>query len=1455
MRALLRTGLVLGLLLGTIVTLAVLGSQTPWFQDWLRRYIVREAGTALNGQLAIGRLRGNLLTGVTLSDLALRQNGAVVLSADEVRVGYDVRDFLSGAVVLQRLTLTRPTILIARTADGWTITTLTKQRRPAEPSRAVIDIRAFELTDGVVAIDTGGRPASVRVPERLEHLDMRGSFRTAPDGTALRVDEARFSAVRPDLEVRALRGGFEMRGPDLESASLTLSTGATQVDASARAADYARLGDLAARVDVSPLSLQEVARFLPALSAYDLAPAGRVVIGGSAKSIEAEVSLSAGAAGQVDARLSIDSAQPERVVRGRVRLEGIDAGRIRRTWPSSAVSATADLDLRLPAGGRPVGTIKLTSPGGRIGEYRADRLDATLRLDRESIRVDGRVAAYAASATTVGTVTLATPQPAYNLRGRVTGLDLARLPEALRAPKLHTTLTADYSVSGEGSRVAGGVDFDESSLEGATVTRDSRATFSIGAAPLAYSFTGEVRDVDLPRLGRALKIDALQQPRMEGRLAGTVSVDGAGTSLDTLRVDASASLRNSSLLGGDLPSMDVTAKIAERRLDVRAAGAIEGVDPARATGSARLQGAVTGQLDVTLGIADMAQPSAPGGLQADVKADLRDSRVGEIELTRVSIDATYQSDEATIRTLDVHGPLVDATARGRVALGPEGASDAAYELRAADLAPLGEWLGHPLRGSAVVDGVVKGNRADLQTDGTVTFNGVGYGERFDALSVQGKYGARVPDLDVSRLSASADVTATLLKLAGQEVRTADLSATYQPGEVGFAATLRDPSRTLTAGGRVELGDGHRTVTVEDLTLATEGIEWSLRDGARPRIEMGTGTIGIEDLALVSGQQALSLKGTVATADSGASDLTVSARAVAVSDLASLALTEREVGGTIDANLRLTGTAAARTVDGDVAVSDGRVGRFVYERFDATVATTPERRLRLDAVLVQSPGTELHAEGTIPVAALGTPDSENAPLDVRVWSSRVDLGIVQAATDEVEKVAGQLGADVTVTGTTAAPRIDGRAEIADGAFAIRGTGASYSDLDASVRFEGDRVRIERLRVLDDDEHPLEVSGELRVTQRAVSDLQVVVTASGFEVLDNALGDIELDLQLDVRGAVTSPSVEGEVTVRSGRIELDRLLSTVLDRPYATEAEGPALPSKPSTAGGAPTTPQAGETDSHDHDTADEAGGAFARSTLDVRIIVPENLVVRGNDVRPPGARFSLGDVNLTLGGDVRLTKAPGGDVVAVGTVETVRGTYDFQGRRFTVERDGRISFRGQDPRDPGLDVTGVREISGVVARVNVAGSARRPVISLSSDPPLDEADVLSLIVFNAPVNQLGQDQQTSLAERAGALASGFVVAPIAQSLQRALDLDVFEVEAVSDGGGPAVTIGEQVGDRMFAQLRQQFGSQDVTEVLLEYRLADFLRLQGAFAEGESRANRSLTRRVERAGIDLVFVVSY
>jgi translocation and assembly module TamB len=155
--------------------------------------------------------------------------------------------------------------------------------------------------------------------------------------------------------------------------------------------------------------------------------------------------------------------------------------------------------------------------------------------------------------------------------------------------------------------------------------------------------------------------------------------------------------------------------------------------------------------------------------------------------------------------------------------------------------------------------------------------------------------------------------------------------------------------------------------------------------------------------------------------------------------------------------------------------------------------------------------------------------------------------------------------------------------------------------------------------------------------------------------------------------------------------------------------------------------------------------------------------------------------------------------------------------------------------------------------------RSPQLSLTSSPPLDEADILSMIIFNRSVNDLGTGERASLAETAGGIASGFVASPLSRSIGKALDVDLFEITTSDPQTGETaggVTLGKQVSDKAFVRFRQQFGQRSFTEFMIEYRLATFLRLDATVApETSAAANRLTQRRVERGGVDLIFFFSY
>jgi translocation and assembly module TamB len=240
---------------------------------------------------------------------------------------------------------------------------------------------------------------------------------------------------------------------------------------------------------------------------------------------------------------------------------------------------------------------------------------------------------------------------------------------------------------------------------------------------------------------------------------------------------------------------------------------------------------------------------------------------------------------------------------------------------------------------------------------------------------------------------------------------------------------------------------------------------------------------------------------------------------------------------------------------------------------------------------------------------------------------------------------------------------------------------------------------------------------------------------------------------------------------------------------------------------------------------------------------------------PGTPIGLGDINLRVGGDLYLYKDPEQPLYVTGSLDQVAGTYTFQGRRFEIdEAASSINFVGD--LDPQIWVTVTREISGVRTEVTLSGSVSQPELRLASTPPLEQSDILSLIVFNTTPNSLTAIQQQELAIRAATLAAGFVAQPLLQAVQNELGLEIFEIEAGSpSGGGPTVTIGQEIAPGLVARFSRQFGQDPWNQATVEYYLSRLFRVRATFSDAQSITARSAFRRTERAGIDLLLFFSF
>ena len=310
------------------------------------------------------------------------------------------------------------------------------------------------------------------------------------------------------------------------------------------------------------------------------------------------------------------------------------------------------------------------------------------------------------------------------------------------------------------------------------------------------------------------------------------------------------------------------------------------------------------------------------------------------------------------------------------------------------------------------------------------------------------------------------------------------------------------------------------------------------------------------------------------------------------------------------------------------------------------------------------------------------------VDLHIDSSPIDVGIVQGFTTALTDVTGVMQAKIDIVGTAGDPHPTGAVTIQNAAFTVAASGVGYTKLDGRIDLQSDRIHTDGITVLDNHGQPLSITGDLAVHELQVGGVNLALKATDFKVIDNAMGNVRVNANLHIAGELAAARIDGDLGVTTGVINVDPILAAIGDSAYSTK----------------PTDIGAG--DSPDANPAPPAPSMFDTMQLDVHVTVPNDLVVRGQDLQPAGSPIGLGKLNLTLGGDVWADKAPYDRLRLTGTINTVRGTYDFQGRRFDILRDGTVRFTGLDELDPILDIKTQRIIQAVTANVNIRGTAEQ-----------------------------------------------------------------------------------------------------------------------------------------------------
>jgi hypothetical protein len=508
--------------------------------------------------------------------------------------------------------------------------------------------------------------------------------------------------------------------------------------------------------------------------------------------------------------------------------------------------------------------------------------------------------------------------------------------------------------------------------------------------------------------------------------------------------------------------------------------------------------------------------------------------------------------------------------------------------------------------------------------------------------------------------------------------------------------------------------------------------------------------------------------------------------------------EQEVEGIFSGELEMENVQGEPNLDLSLVVDSGH---FAGVRFKGLSGKVNYRQGYLEGALtlVQSSGDPVKVSGKFPIS--GTGEGQDERIDLIVESNRLNLEFIPMISPEIDTARGEMQLMVKVQGTPDSPEYMGHFRVENAMLGVVSLNRVFNPIHIKGRITTSGVFLDSARV-GDRRKGMVLDGFVGYGQVGQGELDLRVTSRAFELVDLEDLSASLDMDLQLGGTFAAPTIHGNAELKRAVFQLYSFIETPLD----PESFWIASPFMQKLVG-------------------------------KVRVNADRNVWIRDRNI------------NVETEGDVDVIKNEEGYRL-FGLLNSRRGRYEFQQTNFRIQR-GELQFQGILGVNPDLYILGTHNISlydgePAVVSVVVGGTLLNPQISLDSDPPLTERDILSYLVTGHSAEDVGallsggEVAGTSLEGQAAGLVLGVAANQLRATIGRKLDLDIVEIDMGGEGRSTRIRVGKYIGSRFFFTYSRELSSAGEQEFTVEYELVPSVTLEAQQREGteQQRDRQSL-----------------
>jgi len=784
----------------------------------------------------------------------------------------------------------------------------------------------------------------------------------------------------------------------------------------------------------------------------------------------------------------------------------------------------------------------------------------------------------------------------------------------------------------------------------------------------------------------------------------------------------------------------------------------------------------------------------PATMKASATLDVLKSTVGGVTLDKGEVQARIAAGVLHLARMNFKAQQSSASASGEMAFITRQRGTVHYAVDIGDLHPWLGLIGRQGRGQFKIDGKADGNLHNLRASDTEPIIPARFEEysatqgtfRYDVGGL-GKAGGLRGSVSLAlrnvRAISDLESVAVQVRLVPERVQTAYLRID----------AVQSASRVNNVTARVAYDPRRLLVDLSHLSLSTDAGTWRLAGPAT--ISREGSKIQIDGLKVINGTAIVLIDGIVS--ETGAQKLDTTVTQLNISPLSTFLPNQTRVQGLLSTKLSVRGTASAPAITLTGGVSDLRIDNVRYQDLSASIQYV-NRLASLALDMNQDTQHWIRVSGSLPVAlswANGFHHQVAGDVSLEAKSPGLELAFVDALTNAVSDVGGTLSMDITARGSVENPRARGFLTLSDGRFKIVPLNVPVRNVTTHILLSPEQLQLTNLYASAKD-------GTLRGTG--------AISLNGPEHPTNL--SITLERWPAIATAEYQATIAGQVKC-SGPTNALRVVARteVLDgtfRPPLSLLQARSLePDKTIKVSESWSVP-AQEGDKPGEHAGSYANSALPNATLDLETSIHRNTWI------------DTSDAQVEIKGAIHISKPPRAQPAITGRIESVRGSMAVAGKTFTIQQ-GRIMFTGGNEIDPSLDMVAKYDTQGYQVLATIDGTAEKPELVLSSVPTLSQSDILSVLLFGKPSNQLTDGQQKNLEQQALSMAGGYAASQLGKAVAQALGLETLGVN-VAPGGG--LGLGTYLMQNVYVSASQETAGTYGHRASLGYYITPHLELE-------------------------------